>query len=138
MPCSFTPTLWRRLMDTTPASEAGMLEIACKGIAGFQVLWQERADAKRGTWFSSQLQQTQLPVLSGSIISMDRISGLLFMQRDGRGALLDALILVQIVTDPRTDHQPVKEAAYMGIPCIAFADTDRCGVCVCESVSECV
>eukprot|EP00200_Dunaliella_tertiolecta_P014097 CAMPEP_0202393618 /NCGR_PEP_ID=MMETSP1127-20130417/93002_1 /ASSEMBLY_ACC=CAM_ASM_000462 /TAXON_ID=3047 /ORGANISM="Dunaliella tertiolecta, Strain CCMP1320" /LENGTH=329 /DNA_ID=CAMNT_0048996205 /DNA_START=497 /DNA_END=1483 /DNA_ORIENTATION=- len=29
-----------------------------------------------------------------------------------------------IVTDPRTDHQPVKEAAYMGIPCIAFADTD--------------
>jgi small subunit ribosomal protein SAe len=29
-----------------------------------------------------------------------------------------------IVTDPRTDHQPVKEASYMGIPVIAFCDSD--------------
>lgn len=29
-----------------------------------------------------------------------------------------------IVTDPRTDHQPVKEASYVNIPVIAFADTD--------------
>jgi small subunit ribosomal protein SAe len=29
-----------------------------------------------------------------------------------------------ILTDPRTDHQPVKEASYMSIPTIAFADTD--------------
>ena len=29
-----------------------------------------------------------------------------------------------IVTDPRTDHQPIKETAYMNIPTIAFCDTD--------------
>ncbi len=29
-----------------------------------------------------------------------------------------------IVTDPRTDHQSIKEAAYMNIPVIAFCDTD--------------
>jgi len=29
-----------------------------------------------------------------------------------------------IVTDPHTDHQPVKEASYVNIPCIAFCDTD--------------
>jgi small subunit ribosomal protein SAe len=29
-----------------------------------------------------------------------------------------------IVTDPRTDHQPVMEASYVGIPTIAFCDTD--------------
>jgi len=29
-----------------------------------------------------------------------------------------------IVTDPRTDHQPVKEASYCNIPTIAFCDTD--------------
>ena len=29
-----------------------------------------------------------------------------------------------IVTDPRTDHQPIKEASYMGIPVIAFCDSD--------------
>jgi small subunit ribosomal protein SAe len=29
-----------------------------------------------------------------------------------------------IVTDPRTDHQPVKEASYVNIPIIALADTD--------------
>ncbi|KAJ3120776.1 structural constituent of ribosome [Physocladia obscura] len=29
-----------------------------------------------------------------------------------------------IVTDPRTDHQAIKEAAYVNIPVIAFADTD--------------
>jgi small subunit ribosomal protein SAe len=29
-----------------------------------------------------------------------------------------------IVTDPRTDHQPVKEASYVNIPTIAFSDTD--------------
>lgn len=29
-----------------------------------------------------------------------------------------------IVTDPRTDHQAVKEASYVNIPCIAFCDTD--------------
>jgi small subunit ribosomal protein SAe len=28
------------------------------------------------------------------------------------------------VTDPRTDHQSIKEAAYMNIPVIAFCDTD--------------
>jgi small subunit ribosomal protein SAe len=27
-------------------------------------------------------------------------------------------------TDPRTDHQPIKESAYMNIPTIAFCDTD--------------
>lgn len=29
-----------------------------------------------------------------------------------------------ILTDPRTDHQPVKESSYMNIPTIAFCDTD--------------
>lgn len=29
-----------------------------------------------------------------------------------------------ILTDPRTDHQPIKESAYMNIPTIAFTDTD--------------
>ena len=29
-----------------------------------------------------------------------------------------------ILTDPRTDHQPIRESAYMNIPTIAFADTD--------------
>jgi small subunit ribosomal protein SAe len=29
-----------------------------------------------------------------------------------------------IVTDPRTDHQAIREAAYMNIPCIALCDTD--------------
>jgi len=29
-----------------------------------------------------------------------------------------------LVTDPRTDHQPVKEASYGNIPTIAFCDTD--------------
>lgn len=29
-----------------------------------------------------------------------------------------------IVTDPRTDHQPVKETAYVNIPVIALCDTD--------------
>lgn len=29
-----------------------------------------------------------------------------------------------IVTDPRTDHQPVKEASYVNIPVIAFCDSD--------------
>jgi small subunit ribosomal protein SAe len=29
-----------------------------------------------------------------------------------------------VVTDPRTDHQPIKESAYMNIPTIAFCDTD--------------
>lgn len=29
-----------------------------------------------------------------------------------------------IVTDPRTDHQPIKEASFMGIPVIAFCDSD--------------
>ncbi|KAH6563294.1 hypothetical protein BASA50_002379 [Batrachochytrium salamandrivorans] len=29
-----------------------------------------------------------------------------------------------IVTDPNTDHQPIKEASYVNIPVIAFADTD--------------
>ena len=29
-----------------------------------------------------------------------------------------------IVTDPRTDHQPIKESSYMNIPTIAFTDTD--------------
>ena len=31
-----------------------------------------------------------------------------------------------MVTDPRTDHQPIKESAYMNIPTIAFCDTDSC------------
>jgi len=29
-----------------------------------------------------------------------------------------------IVSDPLTDHQPVKEASYVNIPCIAFCNTD--------------
>lgn len=29
-----------------------------------------------------------------------------------------------VLTDPRTDHQPIKESAYMNIPTIAFTDTD--------------
>eukprot|EP01007_Sphenomonas_quadrangularis_P000356 NODE_1200_length_957_cov_1408.694934_g687_i1.p1 GENE.NODE_1200_length_957_cov_1408.694934_g687_i1~~NODE_1200_length_957_cov_1408.694934_g687_i1.p1 ORF type:complete len:273 (+),score=80.97 NODE_1200_length_957_cov_1408.694934_g687_i1:91-909(+) len=31
---------------------------------------------------------------------------------------------VLIVTDPRTDHQPVKESSYVNLPVIAFCDTD--------------
>jgi len=29
-----------------------------------------------------------------------------------------------VVTDPLTDHQPVKEASYVNIPCIGFCNTD--------------
>jgi small subunit ribosomal protein SAe len=29
-----------------------------------------------------------------------------------------------VLTDPRTDHQPIKESSYMNIPTIAFCDTD--------------
>lgn len=29
-----------------------------------------------------------------------------------------------VVTDPRTDHQPVREASYVNIPVIALANTD--------------
>jgi len=29
-----------------------------------------------------------------------------------------------IVADPRTDNEPVRETAYVNVPCIAFADTD--------------
>lgn len=29
-----------------------------------------------------------------------------------------------VLTDPRTDHQPIKESAYVNIPTIAFCDTD--------------
>ena len=29
-----------------------------------------------------------------------------------------------MVTDPRTDHQPVTEASYVSIPVIALANTD--------------
>jgi small subunit ribosomal protein SAe len=29
-----------------------------------------------------------------------------------------------MLTDPRTDHQPIKESAYVNIPTIAFCDTD--------------
>jgi small subunit ribosomal protein SAe len=29
-----------------------------------------------------------------------------------------------LVTDPRTDHQPIEEASYVNIPAIALADTD--------------
>jgi len=29
-----------------------------------------------------------------------------------------------VVTDPRTDHQPVRESSYMNIPTVAFCDTD--------------
>lgn len=31
---------------------------------------------------------------------------------------------VLIVSDPRTDHQPILEASYVGLPVIAFCDTD--------------
>lgn len=29
-----------------------------------------------------------------------------------------------VVTDPVTDHQPIREASYVNIPVIAFANTD--------------
>jgi len=29
-----------------------------------------------------------------------------------------------VLTDPRTDHQPIREASYVNIPIIAFCDTD--------------
>merc|ERR1719178_68657 len=29
-----------------------------------------------------------------------------------------------VLTDPRTDHQPIRESSYMNIPTIAFCDTD--------------
>jgi small subunit ribosomal protein SAe len=29
-----------------------------------------------------------------------------------------------IITDPRTDHQPVREASYVNIPVVAFCDSD--------------
>jgi small subunit ribosomal protein SAe len=29
-----------------------------------------------------------------------------------------------LLTDPRTDHQPIKEASYVNVPTIAFCDTD--------------
>eukprot|EP00199_Chlamydomonas_sp_CCMP681_P006588 CAMPEP_0119103488 /NCGR_PEP_ID=MMETSP1180-20130426/1914_1 /TAXON_ID=3052 ORGANISM="Chlamydomonas cf sp, Strain CCMP681" /NCGR_SAMPLE_ID=MMETSP1180 /ASSEMBLY_ACC=CAM_ASM_000741 /LENGTH=275 /DNA_ID=CAMNT_0007088003 /DNA_START=29 /DNA_END=856 /DNA_ORIENTATION=+ len=29
-----------------------------------------------------------------------------------------------ILTDPRTDHQPIKESSYVNVPTIAFCDTD--------------
>jgi small subunit ribosomal protein SAe len=29
-----------------------------------------------------------------------------------------------VVTDPRVDHQPVKEASFVNMPCIAFCDSD--------------
>jgi len=29
-----------------------------------------------------------------------------------------------VLTDPRTDHQPISESAYMNLPTIAFCDTD--------------
>jgi small subunit ribosomal protein SAe len=31
---------------------------------------------------------------------------------------------VLVVTDPRTDHQPIREASYVNVPVIAFCDTD--------------
>ncbi|CAG9467411.1 unnamed protein product [Pedinophyceae sp. YPF-701] len=31
---------------------------------------------------------------------------------------------VLVLTDPRTDHQPLRETTYVNIPCIAFCDTD--------------
>lgn len=37
---------------------------------------------------------------------------------------------VLLVTDPRTDSQPVKEASYVNIPVIAFCDTDSPLKCV--------
>lgn len=35
-----------------------------------------------------------------------------------------------VVTDPRTDHQPIKEASYVNIPCIAICDVDSPLKCV--------
>jgi len=35
-----------------------------------------------------------------------------------------------VVADPHTDHQPVLEASYVNIPCIAFCDTDSPLSCV--------
>merc|ERR1712178_276716 len=29
-----------------------------------------------------------------------------------------------VLTDPRTDHQPIRESAYVNLPTIAFCDTD--------------
>ena len=29
-----------------------------------------------------------------------------------------------VLTDPRTDHQPIRESSYVNIPIIAFCDTD--------------
>ena len=31
---------------------------------------------------------------------------------------------VLVLTDPRTDHQPISETAYVNLPTIAFCDTD--------------
>jgi small subunit ribosomal protein SAe len=31
---------------------------------------------------------------------------------------------LMVLTDPRTDHQPLRESGYVNIPCIAFCDTD--------------
>eukprot|EP00126_Sphaerothecum_destruens_P012708 Sdes_comp21767_c0_seq1m20336 len=31
---------------------------------------------------------------------------------------------ILVVTDPRTDHQPIREASYVNIPVIALCDTD--------------
>ena len=31
---------------------------------------------------------------------------------------------VHVLTDPRTDHQPIAETAYVNLPTIAFCDTD--------------
>lgn len=31
---------------------------------------------------------------------------------------------LMVLTDPRTDHQPLRESTYVNIPCIAFCDTD--------------
>ena len=35
-----------------------------------------------------------------------------------------------IITDPRTDSQPLRESSYVNLPVIAFCDSDRC-VCLC-------